>query len=98
MNQVKGVAAFRRTAISLAVGMCLTGVVYAQSADGNIQGTAKGGAVVTLTAPGGKESTMTARPSEVTAPGHDSFESALRAFVPRTNSRPIAASTNAEKV
>src|SRR5688572_19696890 len=62
MKQIQGVAAFRRSAISLAVGLCLSGVVYAQSADGNILGTAKSGAVVTLTAPGGKETQITARP------------------------------------
>jgi outer membrane receptor protein involved in Fe transport len=62
MKQNNAVAAFRRTAISLAVGMCLSGAVYAQSADGNILGKAKGGATVTLTAPGGKTTTMTAGP------------------------------------
>src|SRR5688572_15643032 len=62
MNRNKAVAAFRRTAISLAVGMCLSGVVYAQSADGNILGKAKGGAAVTLTAPGGATRQMTAGP------------------------------------
>ncbi len=62
MKQVKGVAAFRRTAISLAMGMCLSGMVYAQSADGNIVGKAKGGAAVTLTAPGGAERRITAGP------------------------------------
>src|SRR5918994_566246 len=49
MSQNKAVAAFRRTAISLAVGLCLSRVVYAQSADGNILGKAKGGAPVTPT-------------------------------------------------
>jgi outer membrane receptor protein involved in Fe transport len=62
MKQNNAVAAFRRTAISLAVGMCLSGAVYAQSADGNILGKAKGGSTVTLTAPGGKTTTMTAGP------------------------------------
>jgi iron complex outermembrane recepter protein len=60
MRQVTGVAAFRRTVISLAVGMCLSGAVYAQSADGSIVGKAKSGATVTLTAPGGKESQIRA--------------------------------------
>jgi iron complex outermembrane receptor protein len=62
MNRNNAVAAFRRTAISLAVGMCLSGVVYAQSADGNILGKAKGGSVVTLTAPGGATRQITAGP------------------------------------
>lgn len=62
MRQVKGVVAFRRSVISLAVGMCLSGAVYAQSADGNIVGRAKGGSTVTLTAPGGKESQIRANP------------------------------------
>jgi iron complex outermembrane receptor protein len=62
MNEIKGVVAFRRTAIAIAVGVCLSGVVYAQSADGNILGKAKGGATVTLTAPGGKTSQVTAQP------------------------------------
>src|SRR5687767_3811106 len=60
MRQVTRVAAFRRTVISLAVGMCLSGAVYAQSADGSIVGKAKSGATVTLTAPGGKESQIRA--------------------------------------
>ena len=62
MKQNNAVAAFRRTAISLAVGMCLSGAVYAQSADGSILGKAKGGAAVTLTAPGGKTTLATAAP------------------------------------
>jgi hypothetical protein len=44
----------RRAVISVAVGMCIAGAVHAQSADGNIMGKAKGGASVTLTAPGGR--------------------------------------------
>jgi outer membrane receptor protein involved in Fe transport len=62
MSQRKGGMAFRRTAIALAVGMCLSGAVYAQVADGNIRGKAKAGATVTLSGPGGKSSQTTASP------------------------------------
>ena len=53
MRRSNSAPTLRRTAISLAVGMCLAGVVHAQGAVGNINGTAKAGATVTLTAPGG---------------------------------------------
>src|SRR6187402_3412069 len=62
MIESKAVAAFRRTAISLAVGMCLSGAVHAQVVDGNIVGKAKGGAAVTLVGPGGNEARATAQP------------------------------------
>ena len=55
-------ATFRRTAISVAVGMCIAGVVHAQSADGTILGKAKSDATVTLTGPGGKSTQAKARP------------------------------------
>lgn len=50
-------------AISLAVGMFISGVAHAQGADGNILGSAKAGTTVTLTAPGGKVSTTTVSPN-----------------------------------
>ncbi|MCW5591858.1 MAG: TonB-dependent receptor [Burkholderiales bacterium] len=55
-------AAFRRTAISVAIGMCLAGAAHAQSADGTILGKAKAGATVTLTGPGGVMSRAVANP------------------------------------
>ncbi len=55
-------AAFRRTAISVAIGMCIAGVAHAQSADGTILGKAKAGATVTLSGPGGVSSRVTANP------------------------------------
>src|SRR5262245_30077555 len=61
MNR-RNVSTFRRTAISVAVGMCLSGVVYAQTADGNILGKAKSGATVTVTGPKGFSSQTTAKP------------------------------------
>ena len=45
---------------AVAVGAFISGVAYAQGADGNIQGTAKAGTTVTLTAPGGRTTTATA--------------------------------------
>ena len=54
--------AARRAAISVAVGMCLSGAVHAQTADGNIVGSTKAGTTVTLTAPGGRTSQVTAKP------------------------------------
>jgi outer membrane receptor protein involved in Fe transport len=62
MKKRNAVAVFRRTAISVAVGMCIAGVVHAQGADGNIVGTAKAGATVTLTGPKGETNRATARP------------------------------------
>src|SRR5260221_305924 len=54
MNGNKAAASLRRTAIALALGLCLSGAAYAQSADGNILGRAHGGATVTLTGPSGQ--------------------------------------------
>jgi len=42
-KQQDAAAAFRRTAISIAIGMCLAGGVHAQGADGTILGKAKAG-------------------------------------------------------
>ncbi len=53
MMKVKALNVFRHTAISVAVGMCLSSVVHAQSAEGTITGKAKAGATVTLTTPEG---------------------------------------------
>ncbi len=44
---------FRRTAIAVAIGMCLSSVVHAQSTEGTIVGKARAGATVTLTTPEG---------------------------------------------
>src|SRR5258707_6909399 len=62
MNGTKAATSLRRTAIALAVGLCLWGAAYAQSADGNIVGRAHGGATVTLTGPSGQSSQTQARP------------------------------------
>lgn len=62
MKKHAAAAAFRRTAISVAVGMCLAGVVHAQSAQGTILGKAKSDATVTLTGPGGASTQAKARP------------------------------------
>jgi outer membrane receptor protein involved in Fe transport len=62
MNGNKGSTSFRRTAIALAVGLCLSGAAYAQSADGNIVGRAHGGTTVTLSGPSGQSSQTQARP------------------------------------
>src|SRR5260221_3863729 len=62
MNGNKAAASLRRTAIALALGLCLSGAAYAQSADGNIVGRAHGGATVTLPAPSGQSSQTKARP------------------------------------
>jgi len=43
--------AARRAAISVAVGLCLSGAVHAQTTNGNIVGQTKAGATVTLTSP-----------------------------------------------
>ncbi|QJR14312.1 TonB-dependent receptor [Usitatibacter palustris] len=61
MKNRNAAAAFRRTAISVAIGMCIAGAVHAQSVDGNILGSAKAGSTVTLTTPSGATSTATAR-------------------------------------
>ena len=53
MRKLDSAPTLRRTAISVAVGMCLVGLVHAQAVEGSINGTAKAGATVTLTAPGG---------------------------------------------
>ena len=62
MKKQAAAAAFRRTAISIAIGMCLAGGVHAQGADGSILGKAKAGATVTLTGPGGVSNKAVARP------------------------------------
>lgn len=62
MKNRNAAAAFRRTAISIAIGMCIAGVVHAQGADGNILGKAKSGATVTLTGPGGVSAQARAQP------------------------------------
>ena len=53
MTKRQPINVFRRTAISVAIGMCLSSVVHAQSADGTISGKAKAGATITLTTPEG---------------------------------------------
>src|SRR5258706_3292716 len=45
--------AARRAAISVAVGMCLSGAVHAQTPEGNIVGQARAGATITLSSPDG---------------------------------------------
>ena len=50
-NKKRQLCAARRAAISVAVGMCLSGAVHAQTTDGNIVGQAKAGATITLTSP-----------------------------------------------
>jgi outer membrane receptor protein involved in Fe transport len=62
MKKQDTAAAFRRTAISVAIGMCLAGVVHAQSAEGTIVGKAKADATVTLTGPGGASTQAKALP------------------------------------
>ncbi len=62
MKKRDAAAAFRRTAISVAIGMCIAGVVHAQGADGNIVGKAKAGASVTLTTPSGATTQAKAQP------------------------------------
>jgi len=62
MKKKDAAAAFRRTAISVAVGMCIAGVVHAQGADGNIVGKAKAGASVMLTGPSGVSTQAKAQP------------------------------------
>lgn len=62
MKKQDAAAAFRRTAISIAIGMCVAGAVHAQGADGSILGKAKAGATVTLTGPGGVSNRAVARP------------------------------------
>ena len=46
-------AALRRSAIAVAVGMCLTGVAMAQSTTGSIYGTVRPGTVVVVTGSNG---------------------------------------------
>ena len=82
-------AAFRRTAISVAVGMCLAGVVHAQSADGSIVGKAKAEATVTLTSPGGKSTQAKARP-DGSIPIFDSSRSPRFCGVSQETSNPAA--------
>ena len=53
MTKRRTINVFRQTAISIAVGMCLSSVVHAQSTEGAIVGKAKAGATVTLTTPEG---------------------------------------------
>ena len=53
MTKRRVINVFRRTAISVAVGMCLSSAVHAQSTEGTIVGKAKAGATVTLTTPEG---------------------------------------------
>ena len=53
MMKRRAINVFRRTAISVAVGMCLSSAVHAQSAEGTIIGKAKAGATITLTTPEG---------------------------------------------
>ena len=48
MTKRRVINVFRHTAISVAVGMCLSSVVHAQSAEGTITGKAKAGACTTL--------------------------------------------------
>ena len=62
MKKQNAAAAFRRTAISVAIGMCIAGAVHAQGADGTILGKAKAGATVTLTGPGGVSTQAKAQP------------------------------------
>ena len=53
MTKRIAIKVFGRTVISLAVAMCLSGAVHAQSAEGTIVGKAKAGATITLTSPDG---------------------------------------------
>ena len=62
MKKQSAAAVFRRTAISVAIGMCIAGVVHAQGADGSILGKAKAGASVTLTSPSGTTMQAKAQP------------------------------------
>jgi outer membrane receptor protein involved in Fe transport len=55
--------AARSAVTSVAVGLCLATAVHAQTVEGNIIGNAKPGATVTLTAPGGRTSQVTAGPN-----------------------------------
>lgn len=52
-------ARLRRSAVALAAGMCLAGVVYAQSTTGYITGSAPAGTVVTATSATGLTRTIT---------------------------------------
>ncbi|MEO7744559.1 MAG: carboxypeptidase regulatory-like domain-containing protein, partial [Usitatibacter sp.] len=47
----------------MAVGLCLSGVVHAQSSEGNIVGHAKAGATITLTTPAGVTREIKAAPN-----------------------------------
>ncbi len=55
-------SALRRSAIAVAVGMCLTGVAMAQSTTGSIYGTVRPGTVVVVTGSNGITRTLTVGP------------------------------------
>src|SRR5436190_2598002 len=60
LAQARGAA--RVAVTSMAVAVCLASAVHAQTVEGNILGYTKPNATVTLTAPGGKTSQVTAKP------------------------------------
>lgn len=62
MKRTTTTTTFCRSAIAIAVGMCLAGAVQAQAVHGTINGTAKPGEIVTLSGPSGASAQTTVRP------------------------------------